>query len=240
MERDVEIEPSASTSRKSPRKKSRAISSWSKPQSACRVAYQGCAEPGMAGDDAVDVEDEDGTGTHRRPSSTPLAEDSPLQLVVPVFAYLDDYADALKRGWSADNVHPQEAARDELACIDADPAAFVALLDDREAWRSPSPCPTARRWRACRAIAAGYGTMASAARSAFAGNPARRPCHPNGWAMSVMPSSRGGAVAVTPRAPSPCCCPRRGEEGLACVELTTDLDNLPSQKVITAKMAACW
>jgi len=56
-----------------------------------------------------------------------------LQLIVPDLDHLDGYADALRRGWSPDNVRLDEAAREELARIQADPAAFVASLDDPEA-----------------------------------------------------------------------------------------------------------
>jgi predicted acetyltransferase len=46
-----------------------------------------------------------------------------------------------------------------------------------------------------------------------------------------MPSCRGSAAAVT-RALA-MLLPEARKEGLSYVELTTDLDNLPSQKVIT-------
>jgi hypothetical protein len=35
-----------------------------------------------------------------------IAEDSPLQLLVPSLAHLDAYADALRRSWSPDNIQP--------------------------------------------------------------------------------------------------------------------------------------
>src|SRR6184192_3607210 len=64
-----------------------------------------------------------------------------LQLVVPSLAHLDAYADALRRGWSPDNVRLDEAAREELELIADDRAAFVAMLDDREAKRGPVTLP---------------------------------------------------------------------------------------------------
>ena len=70
-----------------------------------------------------------------------IAEDSPLQLLVPSLAYLDAYADALRRSWSPDNIQPEKTALEELEHIDADPAAFVALLDDREAKAGPITLP---------------------------------------------------------------------------------------------------
>jgi predicted acetyltransferase len=64
-----------------------------------------------------------------------------MELVVPSLTHLDGYADALKRGWSADNIRLEVAAREELAKIAADPAAFVASMDNREAKGGPLVLP---------------------------------------------------------------------------------------------------
>src|SRR5260370_17811614 len=64
-----------------------------------------------------------------------------LQLLVPSLAHLDAYADALRRGWSPDNVRLEEAAREELELIAHDPAAFVAMLDDPQAKPGPITLP---------------------------------------------------------------------------------------------------
>src|SRR3954463_6853003 len=61
----------------------------------------------------------------------------PVQLVWPSREYLAGYADALRRGWSPDNVRGQAAAEEELARLAADPAAFVASLVDRQAAGEP-------------------------------------------------------------------------------------------------------
>ncbi len=70
-----------------------------------------------------------------------VPKESPLQLLVPALAQLDTYADALRRGWSPDNVRLAEAAREELALIAEDKADFIALLDDREAKGGPITLP---------------------------------------------------------------------------------------------------
>ena len=70
-----------------------------------------------------------------------VPKESPLQLLVPSLAQLDAYAEALRRGWSPDNVRLAEAAREELELIADDPAGFVAMLDDREAKRGPITLP---------------------------------------------------------------------------------------------------
>src|SRR5260370_18062001 len=70
-----------------------------------------------------------------------------VQLLIPSLTQLDAYADALRRGWSPDNVRLQEAAREELEWIADDRAAFVALLDDPEAKRGPITLPDASQVR---------------------------------------------------------------------------------------------
>jgi len=56
-----------------------------------------------------------------------------MELVVPSLDRLDAYADALRRGgYFPDNIRREVSAREELDRIAADPAAFVASLDDRE------------------------------------------------------------------------------------------------------------
>ena len=49
----------------------------------------------------------------------------PVLLKIPNLELLPDYADALRRGWSADNVRGKAAADEELDQIAADPEAFV-------------------------------------------------------------------------------------------------------------------
>lgn len=64
-----------------------------------------------------------------------------MQLVWPQQAYLEGMRDALARGWSPDNLSGIEAAREELAEIDADPAAYLASQVDREAAGHPIKLP---------------------------------------------------------------------------------------------------
>src|SRR5258707_12183233 len=70
-------------------------------------------------------------------------KETPVQLLVPSLAHLEPYADALRRGWSPDNVRLEEAAREELEPIADDPAAFSAMPDDRDPKRRPTPPPDA-------------------------------------------------------------------------------------------------
>lgn len=65
----------------------------------------------------------------------------PLSLVRPAAEHLPGYVDALRRGFSPDNVRLAEAAREELEAIDRDPGDFLARLDDQEARGGPIPLP---------------------------------------------------------------------------------------------------
>jgi predicted acetyltransferase/GNAT superfamily N-acetyltransferase len=64
-----------------------------------------------------------------------------LRLVKPALEFLPEYKAALERGWSADNVRGDVAAREELQKIATDPAAFVAALDDPQAKGAPIKLP---------------------------------------------------------------------------------------------------
>ena len=60
-----------------------------------------------------------------------------MHLVWPSERFLPSYVDALERGWAADPLRGEAAAREELAKIAQDPARFVAGLVDREATGAP-------------------------------------------------------------------------------------------------------
>jgi predicted acetyltransferase len=163
-----------------------------------------------------------------------VPEESPLQLLVPSLAHLDAYADALRRGWSPDNVRPEEAMREELELIAEDPAAFVAMLDDREAKRGPITLPDGsqvprlpgyRRWIWDGAFCGSLTFRWQPGTSAL-------PPHCLGHiGYSVVPWKQRRGYATRALA---LLLPEARREGLDYVELTTDPDNLPSQKVITA------
>lgn len=163
-----------------------------------------------------------------------LAEDSRLQLVSPAQPFLAAYAEALDRGWSPDNVRLEAAAREELARIEADPAAFVASLDDRDAKAGPITLPDGsqvprlpgyRRWMWDGEFCGSIGFRWQPGTTAL-------PAHCLGHiGYAVVPWKRGRGYATRALA---LLLPEARREGLAFVELTTDVDNLASQKVITA------
>src|SRR5437870_13011559 len=64
-----------------------------------------------------------------------------MQLVRPGPEHLASYIAALESGWSADNERGVEAAREELARIHADAAAFLACMEDLQAKGPPITLP---------------------------------------------------------------------------------------------------
>jgi len=158
-----------------------------------------------------------------------------MQLVVPSLDRLDQYAEALRRGgYFPDNIRREVSAREELAKIDADPVAFVASLDDREAKAGPVTLPDGskvkrlpgyRRWiwddDFCGHIGFRWQPGASTLPPYVLGH----------IGYAVVPWKRGQGYATRALA---LLLPEVRKEGLDYVELTTDPDNLPSQKVILA------
>src|SRR5512140_3677577 len=63
-----------------------------------------------------------------------------LELVTPTRDRLEPYAEALRRGWSPDNMRPQAAA-EELEAIARDPEAFIRAFVDRDARSGPVTLP---------------------------------------------------------------------------------------------------
>ena len=60
-----------------------------------------------------------------------------MRLVTPKPEHLASYLAALTNGWSTDSARGQQAADEELQRINADPEAFLACMEDREA-RGPA------------------------------------------------------------------------------------------------------
>jgi predicted acetyltransferase len=158
---------------------------------------------------------------------------APCTLIVPGLDTLPSYVAALRRGWSADNTRPRAAA-DEIARIEADPAGFVAGLDDPSGGGGPVTLPDGsqvprlpgfRRWIWDGAVAGSIG---------FRWRPGTTelPEHVLGHiGYAVVPWRRGRGYAKAALA-------RMLDEvrplGLRHVELTADPDNPASQRVITA------
>ena len=155
-----------------------------------------------------------------------------MQLVRPAPEYLSSYVAALERGWSPDNVRGAIAAREELAKIETDAAAFLASLDDREAKGPPVTLPDGsvvarlpgyRRWLWDGEFAGSIGFWWQPGTTAL-------PLHclgHIGYAVVPWKQRRGYATralqALLIEAKT---------EGLPYVEITADIENIASQRVI--------
>lgn len=157
-----------------------------------------------------------------------------MNLVVPALEYLDAYAAALRRGFWSDNLRREESAREELAMIAADPADFVAALDDPEGKRPPITLPDGstvkrlpgyRRWMwddgFCGSVNFRWQPGTSELPKYVLGH--------LGYAVVPWKQRRGYATRALALM-----LPEARKLGLKYIDLTTDPDNLPSQKVITA------
>ena len=160
-------------------------------------------------------------------------------LVTPSQSHLASYIDALRRGWSPDNLRP-EAGREELARIEADVERFIELQDDREAKGLPIELPDGtivnripgyRRWMWDGEFSGVIGFRWQPGTNAL-------PPHVLGHiGFSVVPWKRRRGYAT--RALELMLEEVRAEDlGLTYVELTTDVDNVASQRVITANGGA--
>jgi len=165
-----------------------------------------------------------------------------LQLVRPGPQHLAEYTAALERGWSADNLRAAAAAREELERIAARPDTFLALMDDPEALGGPVTLPdgsTVQRIPSLRRWMWLPGTPGEP-RGRFVGSIGLRwtrdgsPLPPHvlghiGYAVVPWQQRQGHATRALALM-----LPLARERGLASVEITTDPDNLASQRVITA------
>jgi predicted acetyltransferase len=156
-----------------------------------------------------------------------------ISLQTPTVELLPEYVDALKRGWSPDNIRGKAAADDELERIAADPHGFLALLDDPEGSGPPikrldgstAPrLPSVRRWiwddGFCGSIGLRWWGPGSELPDWF-------PYGHVGYAVPEWKRRRGyattGLLLLLPMARA---------RGLTWLELTTDIDNPASQRVV--------
>jgi predicted acetyltransferase len=158
---------------------------------------------------------------------------SDLKLLVPTLDHLDAYADALRRGWSPDNIRLEAAARAHLEQIAEDAAAFIARAEDRQALGGPITLPDGSEVPRLPGFVRWLWDDAFCGQIGFRWQPGTEALPPHclghiGYA--VVPWKRGKGYATRALAMM---LPEARKEGLAYVELTTDPDNVPSQKVIT-------
>lgn len=155
-----------------------------------------------------------------------------MQLVWPSKEYLVGYRGALERGWSANTT--RNTASEELAHSDRDPEGFLNNLVDREASGPPiiqsdgsarPRIPGYRKWMWDGEFCGSIGL-----RWVFGMN--TLPLHVLGHiGYSVVPWKRRLGYATRALG---LLLPEARAEGLVYVDITTDVDNLPSQRVILA------
>ena len=154
-----------------------------------------------------------------------------VQLVKPALGYLPSYLAALQSGWSPDNVRP-ERAREEIELIERDAPAFFDGLEDIEAKGPPvrmlhgstrQRLPGYRRWIWDGEFCGSIGFRWQPGTNAL-------PEHVLGHVgYAVVPWKRGRGYA---RHALMLLLPEIRERGLASIEITTDPDNIASQRVV--------
>ncbi len=157
-----------------------------------------------------------------------------LSLVAPAREHLAGYVDALRRGWSPDNVRGDEAAREQLEHIATDPDAFLATQEDRDAKAGPVRLPDGsevprlpgfHRWL-------WDGEFCGTIGIRWQPGTEELPPHCLGHVgYAVVPWKRRRGYASRALA---LLLEEARTLGLRYVEITTDVDNIGSQRVIEA------
>jgi predicted acetyltransferase len=157
-----------------------------------------------------------------------------VHLIQPTEEHLDGYIAALRQGWSANTVATPAQISEELTRIESDPIGVLATMDDREAKGPPIKLPDGslarrlpgfRRWLWDGEFCGSIGLRWQPGTTDL-------PPHVLGHiGYAVVPWKRGRGYAT---AALRLLLPEAWSLGLPFVELTTDLDNRPSQRVIEA------
>lgn len=157
-----------------------------------------------------------------------------LKLIKPSLNHLAGYTAALERGWSPDNVRGAEVAQEQLGNIGADPAGFVAGLDDPDAIGEPIRLPDGSlvprlpgfaRWIWDGEVCGSIGFRWQRGTSAL-------PSHVLGHiGFAVVPWKRGAGRA---KQALPLMLHEARQQKLDYIELTTDPGNVASRRVIQA------
>ena len=156
-----------------------------------------------------------------------------MQLVRPTERHLSSYVEALERGWSPNTTRP-EAGFEELATIRTDGRAFIAAMEDRSAKGEPIRLPDGsvvrrlpgfRRWMWDGEFCGSIGLRWQEGTTDL-------PPHCLGHiGYAVVPWKEGLGYAKAALAQL---LPEARAVGLPFVDITTDPDNVASQRVILA------
>ena len=158
-----------------------------------------------------------------------------MELVRPIPEHLASYIAALQQGWSPDTTRGADAAREALDKIEADPASPFALVDDPDAlgppWKAPDGTMKARLPGRVRWMWDADGFAGSINLRWVHGSSELPPYVLGHIGYSVVPWKRQRGYATRALG---LLLPLARAEGLAHVDITTDPENEPSQKVILA------
>ncbi|MBZ9735796.1 GNAT family N-acetyltransferase [Mesorhizobium sp. CA18] len=157
-----------------------------------------------------------------------------IEIVKPALQHLPSYKAALERGWSPDNVRLLEATREQLEAIEKDPVEFLASLDDPEGKGPPIALPDGtevprlpgfRRW-------IWDGEAAGSIGFRWQKGTSELPSHVLGHiGYAVVPWKRNRGYATEALR---LILDEARAVGLDHVEITSDLDNPASHKVVLA------
>ena len=156
-----------------------------------------------------------------------------MELRRPGADELPSYVDALERGWSA-NTMDDDAGRRELAVIRADPDGFLASLDDRDGSGLPITLPDGSVVPRIPGFHRWMWDGEFCGRIGFRCVPGTEELPPHvlghiGYAVVPWKRRRGHATEALRLLLD-----EIAGEGLRWVDITTDSDNVASQRVIRA------
>ena len=156
-----------------------------------------------------------------------------MELVWPAAEYLAGYVNALRRGWSPDNLRP-EAAQEQLARIADDADRFLAEQVDREGKGPRITLPDGGTVPRLPGYAQWMWDGEFCGSINFRWQPGSTELPPHclghiGYAVVPWKRRRGYATRALKLLLL-----QAANEGLAYVELVTDADNVASQKVVEA------
>jgi predicted acetyltransferase/quinol monooxygenase YgiN len=160
-------------------------------------------------------------------------EPAVMRLVWPAAEYLAGYMAALASGWSPDNTRA-EAAAEQLLEIARDGAAFLHQQVDRDASGPPIVLPDGSTVNRLPSVSMWMWDGEFCGLVGFRWQPGTVELPPTclghiGYAVVPSKRRRGYATEALRQF-----LPQAAREGLPYVELTTDVDNIASQRVITS------